>query len=39
MIYKVVKPLVGLSECNNIKKMLNKNYRGKVPSGAAKAES
>ena len=26
---------IGLSECNNIRKKLNKNYTGKVPSKAA----
>ena len=26
---------IGLSECNNIRKKLNKNHTGKVPSKAA----
>ena len=34
---QLIKLLVGLSECNNIRKMLNKNHRGKVPSRAAKS--
>ena len=34
MIYKLINLLVGLSECNDIRKMLN-NYTSKVPSRAA----
>ena len=33
----MIKLLVGLSEFNDIRKMLNKNYTVKVPSRAAKS--
>ena len=36
--YSLYYLLVGLNECDYVRKMLNKNYLGKVPSRAAKAE-
>ena len=35
-IYKIVELPVGVNECDHIRKLLNKNYIGKVPSKAAK---
>ena len=35
-ITKLVKLLVVLNECDHIRKLLNKNHLGKVPSKAAK---
>ena len=33
--YKLLTNYVSLNECNDIRKMLNKKYLGKVPSKAA----
>ena len=35
-IYKLVELPVGVNECDHIRKLLNKNHMGKVPSKAAK---